>query len=110
MAVPVVNISIDKGTHFENTFYVNNDDGSPYLLNGYSVTAKIKKHPSSTVSKSFTPNVITSQGKITLSMGSSITAELSEGRNYYDIVLTDPWGAKTKVIEGTAIVTPSLSV
>lgn len=110
MASPTVNIVIDKGTYFENTFFVNNDDGSTYDLIGYTASSKIRKHPTSTNSQSFSVFIVSSQGKITLSMSSSITSQLTEGRNYYDILLIDPYGDRTKVIEGTAIVNPSVSV
>lgn len=43
-------------------------------------------------------------------MASTLTAQLSDGRNYYDIVIVSGDGTKTKVIEGNAIVTPSISL
>lgn len=110
MAVPSVNISIEKGVNFENTFTVNNSDNSPLSLVGYSAVAKVKKHPSSTSSYPFSISITAGLGQIQLSMGSTITAQLPEGRNYYDIVVTSNGGTKTRVIEGMAIVTPSISV
>lgn len=44
MAVPAVNISIEKGMYFENTFTISNPDETPLILIGYSAVAKIKKH------------------------------------------------------------------
>lgn len=110
MATPAVNIVIDKGTYFENTFYVNNSDSSAYSLVGYSAAAKIRKHPSSQTAYSFKTNIVASKGEITVSMAGTITSQLSEGRNYYDVIITDPYGDKIKVIEGNAIVNPSVSI
>lgn len=110
MAVPSVNITIEKGVNFENTFTVNNSDNTPLSLVGHSAVAKVKKHHSSTTSYPFTILITASLGKIQLSMGSTITSQLPEGRNYYDIVVTSNDGIKTRVIEGMALVTPSVSV
>jgi hypothetical protein len=111
MAIPSVNITIEKGVNFENTFTINDSDGVPFNLTNYSAIAKIKKYPSSPISNSFSILINAPVGQIQLSMGSSITAQLSEGRNYYDIVIVSTgYGTKTKVIEGSAIVTPSISL
>jgi hypothetical protein len=110
MAVPAVNITIEKGVYFENTFTINNSDGTPLNLSGYSAVSKIKKHPSSSSSHSFSVSITASTGKIVISMGNTTTSELSEGRNYYDIVVTSSGGIKSRVIEGMALVTPSISV
>lgn len=110
MAAPSVNITIEKGTYFENTFTISNSDGTPLNLSGYSAIAKIKKYPSSPISQSFSVSITASTGKIQVSMADTTTANLSEGRNYYDIVITSGTGIKSRVIEGTALVTPSVSV
>lgn len=111
MALPAVNITIEKGTDFENSFTINNPDGSVFNLSGYSAVAKIKKYPTSSVSTPFSVSIVSGSGNIRISMASSITSQLSEGRNYYDIVIVSTgYGTKTKVIEGSALVTPSVSV
>lgn len=111
MATPAVNIIIDKGTSFENSFTVFNDDNSVFNLSGYSAVAKIRKHPASLNYKQFSVSILTGQGKIILSMDPNVTSQLSDGRNYYDIVVTNSaTNHVTKVIEGTAIVNPSVSV
>lgn len=112
MAVPAINITIEKGTYFENTFYINTEDETSYDLLDYSAVAKIRKHPSSSVSHSFNVHMEPEIGLIRLIMTPSVSSLLSEGRNYYDIILVygpDPT-YKIKVIEGTAMVTPSISV
>ena len=42
-------------------------------------------------------------------MGVSTTALLASGRNYYDIIITSGVGTVTKVYEGTAMVTATVS-
>jgi hypothetical protein len=111
MATPVVNIIIEKGTDFESTYFINNPEGDAFNLSNYSASARIKKYPSSPTSIPFSVNLIASTGEVRISMGNTITAQLSEGRNYYDIIITSlGYGTKTKVIEGSAIVNPSASL
>ena len=111
MAVPAVNLTIDKGTDFEATFNVANSDGSVFSLSNYSATAKIRKHPAATESKSFTTTITVATGEIKISMGSTITADLSSGRNYYDVIITQSGSNKIqKVFEGTVIVNETVSV
>lgn len=111
MATPSVNIVIEKGTDFESTFFIDNPEGDSFNLSGYSAVAKIKRHPAATTSIPFSVNIIASTGQVRISMGNTITSQLSEGRNYYDIVIiSQGYNTKTKVIEGNALVYPSASV
>lgn len=111
MSVPVVNIIIEKGTNFEATYEVTNADDSVYALANQSATAKIRKHPTASTSKSFQTTVTVATGKILISMGSTVTADLTPGRNYYDVILTNSSNGKvTKIFEGTAIVKDTVSV
>jgi hypothetical protein len=111
MAVPSVNITIDGGTNFENTFTLRNPDGTPIDLTGYTGVSKIRKYPKDALNvQSFTVGITSSTGEVTLSMASTITSEIEQGRNYYDIVLTATDGTVSKVLEGTALVSPTVSV
>jgi len=111
MTVPAVNIVIEKGTDFEATYNVSNSDSSVYSLTNQTATAKIRKHPTATSVKSFTTSITTSTGEIKISMGSTVTADLTAGRNYYDVIITHSvTGKKTKIFEGTALVHDTVSV
>ncbi len=108
-AVPTVNISIDSGTNFTATYTITNPSGTVLNLTGYTGVSKIRKHPTATNSESFSVGIITATGQISISMASTTTALLSEGRNYYDIVITSPSNDISKVIQGSAIVNPTVS-
>jgi hypothetical protein len=111
MAVPAVNLTIERGTDFEATFTVTNSDETPYALNNFSATSKIRKHPAAAVSKSFQTTITVAKGEIKISMGSTVTADLSPGRNYYDVIITESTSGRiTKVFEGSAIVSDTVSV
>lgn len=111
MSVPAVNIVIQKGTDFEATYNVSNSDSSVYSLSNQTATAKIRKHPAATTSKSFTTTITVATGEIKVSMGATVTSDLTAGRNYYDVILThNSTGKITKIFEGTAIVNDTVSV
>jgi hypothetical protein len=109
MAVPVVNITIEKGADFESSFTITNADGSVYSLNSASATAKIKKFPESTTSYSFSTTITVATGRIALSMTDNVTSTITPGRYFYDILVTNSSGLKTRVIEGMAMVTAGIS-
>lgn len=111
MSVPAVNIVIEKGTDFEATYNVLNNDDSVYALSNQTASAKIRKHPTATSSKSFQTSITVATGQIKISMGSTVTANLTAGRNYYDVILTNIGTGKiSKVFEGTAIVKDTVSI
>lgn len=111
MAVAEVSsIVIEKGTDFEVTFNLFNDDSSTTSLVGLSTTyARIRKFPSSSVYEEFGKTITAGTGTIKLTLTASQTNNLSAGRNYFDIILT-LGGKKTKVLKGTALVAESMSV
>ena len=100
-----------RGTSFEATFNVSNADGSVFSLSNYIASAKIRKHPTAPISKTFSTAITVQTGEIKISMGSTVTADLTPGRNYYDVLITQAGSNKIqKVFEGTAIVSDTVSV
>lgn len=113
MAVAFVNISIEKGTDFRSTFNIAGPDNGPVSLLNYTPVAKIRKHPTAIKVSSFTATLVPNAGNtsVTIEMDRNTTAELSSGRNYFDILLVDDnTGYTFKVVEGSAIVSDSVSL
>jgi len=111
MAVPAVNLSLDKGTDFEATFTITVSDGSTITLYNHTATAKIRKHPAAETSRSFQTTITAAKGEIKISMGSTTTALLTPGRNYYDVTIKETATNKiTKVFEGMVLVNNTVSV
>mgnify|MGYP006287651919 CR=1 FL=1 len=107
MAVYVVNMVVYAHVDFEQTFILANDSDESLLnLTGYSVSAKMKRYGSSSnATKNFTAAITNaSAGQVKLSLGDDETASLSPGKYYYDILLTNPSGNKTRVVEGEVLV------
>lgn len=109
-AVSVVNLTISKGTYFEETFSLLAEDGLGLNLNGSTATAKIKKHPTAITSYSFSTTLTISDSSIKISMPATTTATLPSGRCVYDLVITTSSGILTKVVEGNVFVQESVSV
>jgi len=109
MAARSVNLTIEQGTDFTTTFTIKNPDGTVLPLTGYSAVAKLGKHPSATSTTSFSTSITASTGKVTLTMGNAVTANLEPGRYYYDCVIESSGGNKTRVIEGMVLVTAGLA-
>lgn len=110
MTARSVNLTIEQGTNFTSTFTVKNPDGTVLALTGYSATAKLAKHPSATVGiTTFTTNVVTATGKVTISLANATTSDLTPGRYYYDCVIQSSGGTITRIIEGMILITAGLS-
>lgn len=111
-SVPAVNITVDIGTDFTKVYTVKNSDGSAFNLTNYTAVSKLKKFPdSSTVAASFASSITSANsGQITVSIASTLTANLDPGRYYYDIVVTSGIGTISKVYTGMALLNPSISV
>lgn len=108
-ATPSVNIVIPQGTDFSEIFTSTESDGSTSNLSGYTGAAKIKKHPSSTSSSSFTVGITSSIGEVSIAMTSGVTVRLNPGRYYYDVVLTSSSGQVSRLVEGMALVTAGIT-
>lgn len=111
MAVAAVNIVIEQGTDYQEVFTVNNPDGSPLNLTGYTAAAKMRKFPDSSTSTSFNVGIVSTAGQVVVSIANTITTQLKGGRYYYDVIITEgSTGKKSKVVDGMVIVNPSESI
>jgi hypothetical protein len=107
--IPSVNITIDQGADFTETFVSKESNGSTSNLTGYSGKAQIKKYPDSTTSKSFTISITGATGQVAIAMTSGITSSLSPGRYLYDVSLTSSSGAVSRLTQGMALVTAGIT-
>lgn len=111
MAVAAVNIVIEQGIDYQDVFTVNNPDGSPLDLTGYTGVAKIRKFPESATSTPFTVGIVSDAGQVVLSLANTVTANLKSGRYYYDIIIASSvTNKKTKVVDGMVLVNATESM
>ena len=112
-----VNLNINAGTTFNQSFFLTGPDKSPANITGYTFSAKMAKHANamraieSTTSNPvysyipFTATVIDGiGGEYCLYMSSKQSAKLSEGKYVYSVVATDKNGNKSEVVDGLIFV------
>ena len=102
MAVYVNNITVDTGSNFYRDFYLDNADGTPLDLTGYSGKSEVRKHPESVgAAATFTLSFVDRpNGRIRLSLDKYVTEKIKPGRYSYDVLFTDSSDKKSIVIEG----------
>lgn len=106
-AVYVNNLVINSGSDFTQTFTLEgSDNNSPLNLNNYEIDAQMRKWSGSSSAINFSTNIIapSTSGKISIGLTSGQTVDLKSGRYVYDILITDPYGIKNRVIEGMVLV------
>ena len=111
MAAIPLNLLMEKGTDFDATFNIQNEDNTtPLNLTGYTAEAKLKKSYYAAASTSFVVEFVDRyNGILKISLTNSTSSGLDPRRYVYDIVLTSPQSVKTRVIEGIIEVTPGVT-
>lgn len=111
-AVYVNNLVVNAGTDFSQSFTLEGSDtNSAFDLSGYTVAAQMRKWAGSSNATSFTTSIElpSTSGKILLRLTDTETATLKPGRYVYDVVITDEFGIKNRVIEGMVLVTEGVT-
>ena len=106
-SVFVSNIGLYSGTDFAQTFVLEDSQSNTLMdLTGYTGCAELKKYESSSKVAAFNFSTASdaTTGRVQIAMTAAVTETLSSGRYLYDILITDPQGKTTRVVEGSAIV------
>ena len=106
-AVYVTNIVINSGADFSQSFTLEGSESNSALnLTGYNINAQFRKWSGSSTSVSFGTTITNppTLGQIYLSLSAQNTSPLKPGRYVYDIVISDNYGVKTRVVEGMVLV------
>ena len=114
-AAYAANFSMLGGANFEGNFEVVGTSNTAFNLEGYSGSSQMTKSvsvgstgfPVATFSVGIDTTSATA-GKITISLGSTATRTLSEGRYVYDVIVSS--GATFyRIVDGTILVQPGIS-
>ena len=107
----ISNLFVDQDADFTTTVTVNDSAGSALDLTNYTALGMIRKTYQSSTATTFTSAFVSPRttGQITISLTDTQTAALESGRYVYDLVITDASGNKTRVVEGSVTVNPSVS-
>ena len=106
MAVFSTNLIIYKHTDFEQTFVLEDgQSNSAKDLTGFTGTCKMQRTLNlgslTAFNLSFTNRLL---GKLRISLTNAQTANIEEGKYFYELMLTNPVGVVERVIEGQVIV------
>lgn len=106
----VSNLYIDQGADFSTTISLTDSNGDVLSLTGYTAIGQIRKtYGSSSIAATFGTSLSAASGQITLTLADTVTAGMDSGRYVYDVLITDSSGDKTRILEGQATITPSVS-
>jgi hypothetical protein len=104
------NLVIDQGTTFSTDLSLQDKNGDPLSLGGFTANSVIKKWYTSQTSVPFNVSINTASGTITLELDASTSANLYAGRYVYDVDITETaTGTVSRVVEGIITVTPSVT-
>ena len=106
MAVFSTNLIIYKHTDFEQTFVLEDSlSNSAKDLTGFTGTCKMQRTLNLGSLTSFTLSFTNrALGKVRISLTNTQTANIPDGKYFYELMLTDPSGVVERVIEGVVIV------
>jgi len=103
------NIIIDQGSTFSTTLNLDDENGDPLSLSGYSCESQMRKHYTSSNATSFSTSINATAGTIELSLTADQTANIVAGRYVYDVELTDSSNVISRILEGIVTVTPNVT-
>ena len=106
MAVFSTNLLIYKHTDFEKTFVLeDSQSNSAKDLTDFTGTCKMQRTLNlgslTSFNLAFTNRAL---GKVRISLTSTQTANIADGKYFYELMLTDPNDVVERVIEGVVIV------
>lgn len=104
------NIVIDQGSDLSLQVSCTNSAGEVFNLSNYTAACKLRKHWSSNTAYTITSTITgATLGEITLSANNTVTTAIPPGRYMYDVEVTSNTGTVTRVLQGTATVTPEIT-
>ena len=106
MAVFSTNLLIYKHTDFEQTFILeDSQSNSAKDLTGFTGTCRMQRTLNLGSLTGFTVTFVNRlNGKVRISLTNTQTANIEDGKYFYELMLTDSGGVVERVIEGVVIV------
>ena len=106
----ISNLFVDAGSDYSNIITVAASNGQPLDLTGFTVASQMRKSYSSSTAYNFTATIYnTLNGEVRLQLAAAQSSVIPAGRWIYDVEITSPTGAKTRVVEGIVTITPQIT-
>lgn len=106
----VSNLYIDQGSDFSAIVTLQNQDGTPINLTGFTVKSQFRKSYQSSSATDFTVSVYNAlQGKVRLQLPAASSTGIQPGRYLYDVEITSPANERKRALEGIIVLTPEIT-
>ena len=104
-------LDIDQGSDFNTVIELENNDGTPMDLRGFSVYSQFRKSYGSTTAYQFNATIVDAlNGKISLALSGTTSSTIRPGRYLYDVeVLNTLANKKSRVVEGIVTINPEIT-
>lgn len=106
-SVYVNNLVINAGSDFTQSFTLQDPaTNSNFNLSSYTVSSQMRKWAGSGSAVTFNASreIPYTSGRILLKLTALETADIKPGRYVYDVIITDQFGVKNRVVEGMVLV------
>ena len=103
------NLIVDQGANFVYKVYLVDASGNPFDLSNYTANSQIRRTYSSTSYNTIDVNVGGNNGLLTLTMDSTVTANLTSNRYVYDLNITSNTNVVSRILEGFVTVNPEVT-
>ena len=104
------NIIIDQDANYSQQFTAKTDAGVVIDLTNSTLDGMVRKSFASTTATAFTTAVVTAtSGTFTIALTDVQSAALERGRHVYDVRVTGADSTVTRIQEGVATVSPSVT-
>jgi len=112
MAAGYQELFLEQGTDFTTSITLDDVNGDPYNLTGYTAKSQMRKsYYSTSPTAQFTITINTpTTGVLNMSLPSANTANIAAGRYVYDVAIKNSANTVTRVLEGIVNVLPRVTV
>lgn len=106
-----VDLLIEQGADYSIKVQLTDDAGEPLVLSGYTAAGQLRRHYTSSTSYDFTVTLFsdTVESYVLLELSNEDSAAIPAARYVYDVELTSPAGKVSRILQGTATVTPEVT-
>ena len=103
---------LEQGTDFTTSITLDDVNGDPYNLTGFTAKSQMRKsYYSTNPTAQFTITINTpTSGVLNISLPSANTANIAAGRYVYDVAIKNSANTVTRVLEGIVNVLPRVTV
>lgn len=102
------NLTVDQGANFLYNVYLIDANGTAINISGYTGNCQIRKTYTSTTYNTMNVAITGASGLVSLTMNSTVTANLTSTRYVYDLELSSN-NVVSRILEGTITVSPQVT-